>query len=232
MIDSSQIIRATFAQKGSRLFRLAPSAIVHLHFSGGSLLFQLTFHHLLSILERFIIAMGRKPSSRIPLQEFFRKADTRTATAVPFEEWLSFLFYSAYTPSFGRFYDTCKLSTHTIGELPHEALSLPASFIFLVEEDLIEPEVQVFNKNGHILLDSFLAEVIKKAGIGYRVPYSTRHSFAAWALTLGMNPNKLVKRMGHGSKKMVYEVYGNYVEGLEKDADKILEYFGNDFTRL
>ncbi|MGC9964557.1 MAG: hypothetical protein ABSE08_04050 [Syntrophobacteraceae bacterium] len=35
-----------------------------------------------------------------------------------------------------------------------------------------------------------------------------------------------------GSKKMVYEVYGNYVEGLEKDADKILVYFGNDFINL
>ena len=38
--------------------------------------------------------------------------------------------------------------------------------------------------------------------------------------------------MGHGSKKMVYEVYGNYVEGLEQDAGKILEYFGNDFITL
>ena len=47
-----------------------------------------------------------------------------------------------------------------------------------------------------------------------------------------MNPNKLVKRMGHGSKKMAYEVYGNYVEGLEKDAGKVLEYFGNDFIGL
>ena len=35
-----------------------------------------------------------------------------------------------------------------------------------------------------------------------------------------------------GSKKMVYEVYGNYVEGLEKDAGNILEYFGNDFISL
>ena len=52
------------------------------------------------------------------------------------------------------------------------------------------------------------------------------------ASILGMNPNKLVKRMGHGSKKMVYEVYGNYVEGLEKDADKIFGYFGNDFNDL
>jgi integrase len=41
--------------------------------------------------------------------------------------------------------------------------------------------------------------------------------------------NKLVRLMGHGSKKMVYEVYGDYIEGLEEDAWKILEYFGRDF---
>lgn len=37
--------------------------------------------------------------------------------------------------------------------------------------------------------------------------------------------------MGHASKQMVYEVYGNYVEGLESDADKIYSYFGADFLR-
>ena len=36
--------------------------------------------------------------------------------------------------------------------------------------------------------------------------------------------------MGHGSKQMVYEVYGNYVEGLEEDREKILNYFGEDFV--
>jgi integrase len=35
--------------------------------------------------------------------------------------------------------------------------------------------------------------------------------------------------MGHGSKQMIYEVYGKYVEGTEEDADNIRAYFGNDF---
>ena len=69
----------------------------------------------------------------------------------------------------------------------------------------------------------------KKAGLDYKVPYTTRHSFAAWALTLGMDPNRLVSLMGHGSKQMIYEVYGKYVEGLEEDREKILAYFGEDF---
>ena len=69
----------------------------------------------------------------------------------------------------------------------------------------------------------------KASGIIDKVPYSLRHSFAAWSLTLGIDMNKLVRLMGHGSKKMVYEVYGDYIEGLEDDAWKILEYFGRDF---
>jgi len=37
--------------------------------------------------------------------------------------------------------------------------------------------------------------------------------------------------MGHGSKKMIYEVYGDYIEGLEEDFWQILEYFGQDFAQ-
>ena len=69
----------------------------------------------------------------------------------------------------------------------------------------------------------------KASGITDKVPYCLRHSFAAWALTLGIDMNRLVRLMGHGSKQMVYEVYGDYIEGLEEDSDKILEYFGPDF---
>ena len=38
--------------------------------------------------------------------------------------------------------------------------------------------------------------------------------------------------MGHGSKEMIYEVYGKYVEGLEKDAGAIKDYFGKDFMGI
>jgi integrase len=70
----------------------------------------------------------------------------------------------------------------------------------------------------------------KASGISDKVPYSLRHSFAAWALTLRIDPNRLVRLMGHGSKKMIYEVYGDYIEGLEEDFWDILEYYGRDFA--
>jgi integrase len=70
---------------------------------------------------------------------------------------------------------------------------------------------------------------LRKAGLPYKKPYSTRHTFAAWSMAVGVMPTKIASLMGHGSKKMVYEVYGNYTEGLEADREKILDFMGRDF---
>jgi integrase len=72
---------------------------------------------------------------------------------------------------------------------------------------------------------------IAAAGIPYCKPYSTRHTFAAWALTIRTDQNRLVDLMGHASKQMIYEVYGKYVKGLEEDRLAIFRYFGRDFKR-
>jgi len=72
-------------------------------------------------------------------------------------------------------------------------------------------------------------KAMKLAGIPYRKPYTTRHTFAAWALVLRTDPNRLVDLMGHASKQMVFETYGKYTEGLEQDRLAILRYFGRDF---
>jgi integrase len=70
---------------------------------------------------------------------------------------------------------------------------------------------------------------LKDSQIAYKTPYSTRHTFCGWALTIGMNPMKMVNLMGHSSKQMVYQEYGDYVEDLEDDVDDIIRYFGVDF---
>ncbi|MDD2899608.1 MAG: histidine kinase dimerization/phospho-acceptor domain-containing protein [Desulfuromonadaceae bacterium] len=60
-------------------------------------------------------------------------------------------------------------------------------------------------------------------------PYTTRHTFVAWSLCIRQDLNKLVDLMGHSSKRIIYEVYGKYVKGLEEDQRLILEYFGKDY---
>ena len=39
-----------------------------------------------------------------------------------------------------------------------------------------------------------------------------------------------MRLMGHGSKKMIYENYGEYIDGLCEDFWEILEYYGRDFA--
>jgi len=72
-------------------------------------------------------------------------------------------------------------------------------------------------------------KALDESQIAYKTPYSTRHTFCPWALTIGLNPMKLVNLMGHSSKQMVYQVYGEYVEDLEDDVENIIRYFGKDF---
>jgi integrase len=76
----------------------------------------------------------------------------------------------------------------------------------------------------------YWVKAVSAAGVRFRVPYATRHTFAAWCLLIGITPLRLHKLMGQGSKKMVYEVYGVYVERLEEDKEKIKAFFGEDFT--
>lgn len=85
--------------------------------------------------------------------------------------------------------------------------------------------------NGDLFRKTVWKQALKKATVDYRQPYSARHSFAAWALVVGMDGSRLARRfMGHSSKQMVYEVYGSYIPGVEKDSEKIREYFGEDFA--
>lgn len=81
-------------------------------------------------------------------------------------------------------------------------------------------------------VEDYWMPAVKSTGIPYRPPYSIRHSFAAWSLLVGIDPLRLVNLMGHGSKKMVFDVYGNYAEGLERDYWDILNYFGKDYVEV
>jgi len=73
-------------------------------------------------------------------------------------------------------------------------------------------------------------EAEKAAQLPHRVPYALRHTFAAWALAIGIDPNRLVSLMGHASKQLIFETYGKYAEGLEEDRAEILSYMGQDFV--
>jgi integrase len=114
--------------------------------------------------------------------------------------------------------------TRAIAEILEEAtVNAPGDYLFTMENGMTFT-AERFQRRVWV-------KALKKAGVRYRKPYTTRHTFAAWALAVRVDQNRLVNLMGHASKQMIYEVYGRYVEGLEQDRLKILGYFGRDFKR-
>ena len=77
------------------------------------------------------------------------------------------------------------------------------------------------------------SKALEKAGsaIGTHIPPDTR--LQNGVLSAAVHPERLVRLLGHGSKQMVYEVYGKYVAwDLRRIRDRFMEYFGKDFFGL
>lgn len=62
---------------------------------------------------------------------------------------------------------------------------------------------------------------MKKAGVCYRNPYQTRHTYASMMLSGGENIMWLPSQMGHVDTEMVMRTYGKWIsnEASKKDID-------------
>jgi len=54
-------------------------------------------------------------------------------------------------------------------------------------------------------------QALKAAGVRYRNPYQTRHTYASMLLSAGENPAWIAKQMGHTNMGMVLKKYGRYL---------------------
>lgn len=78
------------------------------------------------------------------------------------------------------------------------------------------------------LRKSFWGPVIRKAGVRYRNPYQTRHTYASMMLSAGEHPMWVAKQMGHASFLMISRVYGRYIPNeADSSGDKAAAKFGN-----
>ncbi|VEG91782.1 tyrosine-type recombinase/integrase [Legionella spiritensis] len=55
------------------------------------------------------------------------------------------------------------------------------------------------------------AHILKKAGVRYRNPYQTRHTYASMMLSGGENPLWVAMQMGHKDTEMVIKHYGRWI---------------------
>jgi integrase len=67
---------------------------------------------------------------------------------------------------------------------------------------------------------------LKRAGVQYRRPYQTRHSYASMMLTAGESIAWLAEQMGHSSWIMLQKIYARFIPDSIPDAgDKAVEMF-------
>jgi len=59
---------------------------------------------------------------------------------------------------------------------------------------------------------------LKKAGVRYRRPYQTRHTFASMMLSASEHPAWIAKQMGHSDLKMIFKVYAKWMPDANPDA--------------
>ena len=59
--------------------------------------------------------------------------------------------------------------------------------------------------------ETLWAHALKRAGVRYRYPYQTRHTYASMMLSAGENPMWVAKQMGHSDWGMIRRIYGRWI---------------------
>lgn len=62
--------------------------------------------------------------------------------------------------------------------------------------------------------------ILQNAGVRYRNPYQTRHTYASMMLSAGEHPMWVAKQMGHADWTMIARVYGRWMPEADILAGK------------
>ena len=66
----------------------------------------------------------------------------------------------------------------------------------------------------------FWEGVLKKAGVPFRNPYQTRHTYASLLLSAGENPMWVAAQMGHRDWGMIRKRYGRWLPSTDPDVGR------------
>lgn len=68
--------------------------------------------------------------------------------------------------------------------------------------------------------DHYWKPALKRAGVRYRKPYNARHTYATASLMAGANPAYIALQMGHRNAKMLFTVYGKWIERADRGRER------------
>lgn len=92
------------------------------------------------------------------------------------------------------------------------ALQAQKQFTFLKSEFIFsDPKTGEPWANADAIRKKAWVPTLKKAGVRYRNPYQTRHTFATRHISQGVNLFWLASQMGHKGPEMLFRHYGSYL---------------------
>ncbi len=107
-------------------------------------------------------------------------------------------------------------------ELTEEALAALASqkvFTFIKDETIFEdPKNNKLWASADSIRKKAWVPTLRKAGIRYRNPYQTRHTFATRLISRGVNLFWLAAQMGHKGPEMLFRHYGSYLKEYDNNT--------------
>ncbi|SFJ05524.1 integrase [Nitrosomonas sp. Nm34] len=74
--------------------------------------------------------------------------------------------------------------------------------------------------------------ILRVAGVRYRNPYQTRHTFASMMLSAGENISWLSAQMGHSNVLITAKIYARWIPVNEQQGSKALEIFGQHLVNI
>jgi integrase len=74
--------------------------------------------------------------------------------------------------------------------------------------------------------------ILKRAGIRYRSPKQTRHTYASMMLTAGESPIWIANQMGHSDTTMIFRRYGRWItDAVPEAGDKAVMLFAKNAAK-
>lgn len=110
-----------------------------------------------------------------------------------------------------------------LNEMAMTVLAAQKAFTFMKDATIFEdPKTKKPWAGADAIRKKAWVPTLRKAGIRYRNPYQTRHTFATRHISQGANLFWLAGQMGHKGPEMLFRHYGSYVK----------EYDGNTIANL
>lgn len=111
------------------------------------------------------------------------------------------------------------------------ALNAQKAQTFLMEADgpvFVNPTTRERYAGSHQIYRVWQT-ALKRAGVRYRRPYQTRHTYASMMLSAGEHPMWVAKQMGHADWTMIARVYGRWMPSADDSSGaKAVEKFADN----